>query len=70
MGQFAVNGSACCVLRPVWVACIIGQVQDVASNVVSCGEIRQDPRFFGSGHLQATHWTVSALPAPAETEKV
>lgn len=70
MGRFPVNGLVCCVLRPVWVACIISQVQDVASYVVFCGEIRQYPRFFGSGHLQAAHWTVSALPAPADTERV
>ncbi len=63
-------GSVCCVLRPVWVARLISQVEDVASYVVLCGEIRHYPRFIGSSHLQATYRTVSALPTPAEGEEI
>lgn len=61
-------GSVCSVLRPVWVARLVSQVEDVASYVVLCGDIRQYPRFIGSSHLQAAYRTVSALPTPAETE--
>lgn len=57
------------VLRPVRVASFICQVQDVTRHVVLCGEIGQHPRLFGSSDLQPTYWTVSILPAPAETEK-
>lgn len=68
-GQFPLNGSACRGLRPVRVARIISQVEDVAGDVVLRGEIRQDPGLFGGSYLQAAHWTVSALPAPARTEE-
>lgn len=51
------------------VAGIVCQVQDVARHVVLCGEVRQHPRLFGSGDLQATYWTVSVLPAPVEREQ-
>lgn len=46
---------------------IISQVEDVAGDVVLCGEIGQHPGLFGGSYLQAAHWTVPALPAPAET---
>lgn len=57
-------GSVFSMLRPVWVARLISQVEDVAGYVVLCREIRHYPRFIGSGYLQTTHWTVLALPAP------
>lgn len=59
----------CCALRPVRVARLIRQVEDVASNVVLCGEIGHHPWVVGRGHLQATHGTVSALPTPAEKQR-
>lgn len=56
-------------LRPVWVARLISQVEDVAGYVILCGDIRHYPRFVGSSHLQTADWAISALATPTETEE-
>lgn len=53
-------------LRPVRVARLVCQVQDVTRHVVLCGEIGQHPRLFGSSDLQPAYWAVPALAAPAK----
>lgn len=58
----------CSVLRPVWVASFIGQVENITCYVILCGEVRHYPRFIGSSHLQTAYWAVSALTTPVWAE--
>lgn len=43
---------------------VVGQVEDVAGDVLLRGDVGQHPRLLGGRHLQPTHGTVSTLIAP------
>lgn len=45
-------------------ASVVGQVEDVAGDVLLRGDVGQHPRLLGGRHLQPTHGTVSTLAAP------
>ena len=57
-------------LRYVRMACLVSQVEDIASYVVLCRCIRHHPRLIGSGHLQAAYRTIPALPTPMKTNQL